>query len=160
MSEERLIRLLDENREELSRVDGKASLLLAVVLALASGFGLAVIEPSTVWRTSGSVALAAAIIALGLALTALTLLGLAAYPATGTPAPGQARYFGEQAQHDTVESLLDAVNEIPVTDRHGQQVLVIAQLLDHKYRMMRAGVLAGGLGVVAFAISGLITTFY
>ena len=68
MSEERLIRLLDENREELSRVDGKASLLLAVVLALASGFGLAVIEPSTVWRTSGSVALAAAILALGLAL--------------------------------------------------------------------------------------------
>ena len=158
MSEERLVRLLDENREELSRVDGKASLLLAVVLALVTGFGLAVFEPSTVWRTSGPVALTTAAIALGLALTALTLLGLASYPATGTPVAGQARYFAEQARHDNVESLLGAVNEISESDRHGQQVLVTAKLLDRKYRLMRAGVLVGGLGVSAFALSGVLTT--
>ncbi len=157
MNDEILVRLLDENREELGRVDGKASLLLAVVLALVTGFGLAIIEPSTVWRTSGPAALTTAALALVLALVALALLGLAVYPAIGAPTPGHARYFAEQAQHDSVQSLLGAVEEISGTDRHGQQVLVIAKLLDRKYRLMRAGMLAGGLGVAAFALSGMFT---
>jgi len=158
MRDELVLRLLDENRAELDRVDGKANLAMAVVLAITAGIGLALVEPSSVWRTTGGLALVIAVVAFVLASLSLALIGMAVFPRSGTPEPGQARYFAEQASFESGEQLLAAIDgDSASADRHGHQIVALAKLLDRKYELLRVAFTAMGASLIMCVVAGFLT---
>jgi hypothetical protein len=143
--------LLAESREELTRADGKASLLLAAL-----GIGLSAIlaailagdwspfdlkEPYQALWWAGSVSA-------GLSLFCLCA---AVYPKVKhKSATGGVTYFGDVAVLETVPELRAALKRSE-TDPHSRtvtQLHVIARLVDRKYAFIRFGLLALGAAIL------------
>lgn len=152
MNEERqlVVDLLKETREEINRADSKANLLLTGaglgVTALVAGLVAGDLNPLDAdWVVTLLAALSAICLALGLVAT-----GAAVFPRLGTPSPGHARWFTEIAEHEDTASLAKALRtDVPDSERRElQQLLVLSRLVWRKYRLIRAGELVLGLGLL------------
>jgi hypothetical protein len=154
--------LLAESREELTRADGKAALLLAAL-----GIGLSAIlaailagdwspfdlkEPyQGLWWAGSSFA--------GVSLFSLCA---AVYPKVRHDNPaGGVSYFGDIAPLKTVSALRAALkrSETDLAERTVSQLHVIARLVDRKYRFLRIGLVALGLGI-AFTLAAVLAAHF
>jgi MFS family permease len=142
--------LLVESREELTRADGKASILLAAL-----GIGISAIlaailagdwspfkldQPyQRIWWVGS-----------GFAAVAFFCLCAAVYPKVKrkTKAKG-VTYFGDVAAPKTVDELRAALkrSETDPAERSATQLHVIARLVDRKYRYIRFGLIALGIAI-------------
>ena len=151
-------KILVDSREELSRADGKASLLLAAI-AVAVGALLAALladqwSPSNIdervqWLWwSGLLSVAVGIGALGFSV----------FPRTkyrGAREPGVIGYFGDviNTPRDNLVASLDATDyEKALLD----QVVAIAWVVDRKYRSIQLALWSLGLGAGALLVSVLV----
>lgn len=142
--------LLSETREELTRADGKASLLLAAL-----GIGLSAILGAILagsWTPFVLLRPYEAIWWAGSAFAGVSLLCLclAIFPKiahkSGT---GAITYFGDVAKLKTVSELSAALKK-SVTDppeRTVVQLHVLARLVERKYGFIRAGLIALGFAI-------------
>lgn len=150
-----ILRLLDECREEIKMCDSKASILFAGVAFGAALLAGPLVDDTSSFRESGTgvvVLSVGALMALG---CSMWLLGLAVVPRIAHPVAGEARYFEEQAQFTTPESLLDVVarNATDPVDRHVQQLLTLSRIARRKYRHLRHAMYAvcAAVGLMAIA---------
>jgi hypothetical protein len=150
--------LLDETREEISRADSKANILLAsagVTAAVLVG-GLA----------SGDIAFSAArgaveILSVLAAVTlgiGIVLLGMAVMPQVGKPMQNRARYFMDHAQYNKVEDLRVAIQaeRCDPDERHLAQLLMLSRIVRRKYRFTQLGEIFGGVGLVLAAAAAVL----
>jgi hypothetical protein len=143
--------LLAESREELTRADGKASILLAalglgisaILAAILAGdwspFKLKEPYQGLWWGGSTSAGLS------------LLCLVLAVYPrVTHQSASKGVTYFGDVAALETVDELRAALkrSETDAAGRSVTQLHVIARLVARKYRFIRWGLIALGAAIV------------
>ena len=143
--------LLSESREELTRADGKASLLLAalgigvsaILAAILAGswspFKLAEPYQSLWWAGSF------------FAGVSFGCLCLAVYPrVTHGSASRGVTYFGDVAGLGTVDELRSALkrSETDPAERSVTQLHVIARIADRKYRFIRWGLKALAVAIV------------
>jgi Family of unknown function (DUF5706) len=143
--------LLSESREELTRADGKASLLLAalgvgisaILAAILAGswspFRLAEPYQSLWWAGSF------------FAGVSFACLFLAIYPrVTHRSASRGVTYFGDVAGLETVDELRSALkrSETDPAERSVMQLHVIAGIADRKYRFVRSSLNALSLAIV------------
>lgn len=145
--------LLDETREEISRADSKASILLASAGVTAAVLTGAVAAGDIRFAGARGIVQVMAVSA-ALALSAgLALLGAAVMPQVGKPERGRARYFMEHAQYDGADDLREALEHESVdrAGRHLAQLLALSRIVRRKYRLTQAGEAVGGFGVVLAA---------
>lgn len=142
--------LLAESREELTRADGKASLLLAAL-----GIGLSAILGAILAGNWTPFVLAspweliwwAGAAGAGIALICLCI---AVWPrVTHKSGRRGVTYFGEAASFETVDELRAALKrtETDPVERTVLQLHVISQRATHKYAFIRAGLVALGLAI-------------
>jgi hypothetical protein len=143
--------LLAESREELTRADGKASLLLAAL-----GIGISAILAAILAGDWTPFKLAEPYQALwwvgsAFAGASFACLCAAVYPRVkhGSASKG-VTYFGDVAALETVDELRAALkrSEADPAERSVTQLHVIARLVDTKYRFIR-----WSLGALGFAIA-------
>jgi hypothetical protein len=99
------------------------------------------------------------LLAVGTLVASLGMLGLAVIPRVGSPQPGRARYFEEQAQFTTHEALLSAVSvdaAVP-RERHAQQLLTLSRIARRKYRHLRHAMMAVLVATALMALAILIS---
>jgi hypothetical protein len=141
--------LLDETREEISRADTKANILLAgagiVTAVAAAGFTG---SHWTLARERGVVQ-TLAVAALALGLVGVFMLGAAVFPRVGRPSVGRARYFMDHAQYRTISALREALERESddAADRHLHQLHDLSVIVKRKYRLTQVGELASAFGV-------------
>lgn len=155
MSEDLTRRLLDETREEISRADSKANILLAgASLAIALLGGAVLSGDLMIASTRGVVQLLAAVSATS-AIAGLALFGLAVLPRVGAPQIGRARYFADHAQYASIDDLREAIarEAEDVERRHAEQLRDLSRIVRTKYRYTMGGEIAVG-GAIASAIVG------
>ena len=156
-----ILRLLDECREEIRVSDSKASIIFAAVATATALLANQLLDRTQELRSNGAAVTVLSIIAVGTLVVSMVLLGLAVIPRVGQPEPGKARYFGEQAQFETAESLLTAVNadaEV-ASQRHAQQLLIMSRIARRKYTHLRHAMLAvaaaGSVMIIAMVVSAI-----
>ena len=149
--------LLNSTRDELNRADSKASLLLAAVGvtigALISGITGSKWTPTAMnvgeqvlWWT-------------GIAAASVGVLLIAAcvFPRIqqrDTPHPGLPAYYGDVAAYPDIESFREAVmNEPDPRERLMNQAYVVSRIVQHKYVLLRRGLLCLLVAVVACALA-------
>ncbi|MEP7048296.1 MAG: Pycsar system effector family protein [Ilumatobacteraceae bacterium] len=162
MSEESyILRLLDECREEIRQSDSKASIIFAAVATTTALLTDLLLDKARALRTNGGFVTALGLVAVAMLVVAMVMLGLAVIPRVGHPEPGKARYFGEQAQFETPESLLMAVtaDAAGASARHAQQLLIMARIARRKYVHLRRAMLsvaaAGSVMIIAVFVSAV-----
>jgi MFS family permease len=142
--------LLAESREELTRADGKASLLLAAL-----GIGLSAILGAMLggdWTPFVLVSPWELIWWVGAGLAGVSLISLcvAVWPRV-THDSGQSgvTYFGEAARFETVGELTAALKrtETDPVARTVLQLHVISRRADQKYAAIRVGLVVLGLAI-------------
>jgi purine-cytosine permease-like protein len=153
-----ILRLLDECREEIRMCDSKASILFAGVAFGAALLAAPIVDDTSSLRSSGTgvvVLCVAALIVLG---CSMWLLGLAVVPRIPHPAAGKARYFEEQAEFVTPESLLEVVSEDAKNSvgRHSQQLLTLSRIARRKYRHLRRAMYAVCAAVGLMAVAAMV----
>jgi hypothetical protein len=150
--------LLAESREELTRADGKASILLAalgigisaILAAILAGdwspFNLDQPYQRVWWVGSGFAAIS------------FFCLCAAVFPKVKhrTKAKG-VTYFGDVSALETVDELRAALkrSETDPAERSVTQLHVIARLVDRKYRYIRFGLIALGIAIALMLGSAL-----
>ena len=150
--------LLVETRDEINRADAKSNLLLTgaglAVAALAAGLISGQINPIEARGAVQLLALGSAVLLVG----GLTAVGAAVFPRLGTPEPGGARYFMEIAQFADVDALDAALDSEACTphERRVQQLLVLSQSVQRKYRLVRLSEVLLGLGIALAAAAGIV----
>jgi pycsar effector protein len=158
LAEDYVRRLLDETREELTRADSKASIILAGA-GVAIGAVLAGLVSGDVSLSGRSALVIVMTWSAGVLLTlGILCLAAAVYPRTGHPQRGHARYFGEVNLYKSgSEELGRAVDldSVDIRSRDLQQVHALSQALSRKYTLTQAGMwlLGGGFlsaGAAAF----------
>lgn len=139
---------LAETREEITRVDGKTSILLAgdgvavgvVVAGLIAG-DLQISNLALIVAVLAGLAAAATLAGIG-------LLGAAIYPRCGTAEHGRARYFTEVAVYDNPDELqLALANDAQVGDRLLHQLLGLSKTVATKYALLQWGIRLLGVGI-------------
>lgn len=152
--------LLDDTREELTRADSKAALLLAaagvIVGALIAGLLNGRWTPSEldnrvewVWWV-------------GVAAAASGILSIAAaiYPRIrrrGAPRPGVPTYYGDIAAYENIDSFRLAIEGTSNSQKRLiDQVYVVSKIVQRKYVLLRRGLLFFGVGVLMSTIAILI----
>ncbi len=156
-----ILRLLDECREEIRVSDSKASIIFAAVATATALLANLLLDRSQELRTNGATVTVLSLIAVGTLVVSMVLLGLAVIPRVGQPEPGRARYFGEQAQFESAQGLLDAVTADAqhASERHAQQLLVMSRIARRKYTHLRHAMLAvaaaGAVMILAMVISAI-----
>jgi len=149
--------LLAETREELTRADNKASLLLAavgvVIGALIAGL---VGSHWTPLSLNGAVQW---LWWLGVASAAIGVFSIAAavYPRTiqhGTPYPGVPAYYGHVAAYRDISEFRRALADLPgAQERMVNQTFVISKIVRHKYALLRGGLWCLLLTITACALA-------
>lgn len=148
---------LVDTREEITRVDGKASILLAgagvavgvVVAGLIAG-DLQITKLALVVVVLGGLAAAATLVGIG-------LVGAAIYPRCGKAEHGRARYFTEVAVYDTPDELrLALANDAHVGDRVFHQLLGLSKAVATKYALLGWGIRFLGLAIMLATGAGVI----
>ena len=149
-------RVLDETREEVTRADTEASIVLAgagagagvAVGILIAGFATADLSLAGQRWYVGALAWIAGATLVG----GVVCLGSAVYPRTKGAHKGHARWFGEIAQFGTDEDKLsDAIDrdaaEGPRRDVH--QTRALAAIVRRKYTLTKVGMWLLGVGLAA-----------
>lgn len=148
---------LAETREEISRVDSKASIVLAgagvaigvVIAGLLAGHLQVGQLPTIVVILAGGAAAAA--------LAGIAFLGAAIYPHCGTAEAGRARYFAEVATHDTHEELRAALGrDAAAGDRLLHQLLGLSKGVASKYKRLRSGIRVLGIAIALATGAGIL----
>lgn len=148
---------LAETREEIVRVDGKASIVLAGA-GVAVGVIIAglVAGDMKISDMSNAVLVLSAISAIT-TLAGIGFLGAAIYPRCGSPEPGRARYFAEAAAHNTVEELRVALaHDSIVGDRLLHQVWGLSKAVANKYVLLRWGIRMLGVAIIFGVVAGIL----
>jgi hypothetical protein len=139
-----------EVREELVRVDGKLSILLAtfgIAVSLVAGALLTGdADPAGLPSPWHAVFWTAAV----LALAAIALLVIALSPTTRNRSPrGRLGYFGHVAAYDDVEEFRTALEQLEHgrADRSLEQTHALSRIVRRKYRMATGGIIVYGTAV-------------
>jgi hypothetical protein len=154
-------RLLDETREEFTRADTKASIVLAgagagvAVGILIAGFATGDLSLAGQRWYVGALAWIARATLVG----GVICLGSAVYPRTKGAHKGHARWFGEIAQFGTDEDKLsDGIDrdaaEGPRRDVH--QTRALAAIVRRKYTLTKVGMWLLGVGLAAAGLAALL----
>jgi hypothetical protein len=147
--------LLAETREEVTRADTKASIVLAgawvVVGFLLTGLVTGDISIAGSRWYVGALAWAAG----GLLVGGVGVLGSAVYPRTGNPQRGHARWFAEIERYKNDDAGLVQAVETDQADgmRDLHQAFSLAEIVGRKYRLTKVGMwlLGGGFVTAGFA---------
>jgi Family of unknown function (DUF5706) len=153
-----ILRLLDECREEIRISDSKASIIFAAVATSTALLANLLLDDKQPLRTSGAGVTTFALLAVATLVASMVMLGLAVIPRVGMPEPDKARYFEEQAQFATPESLLAAVSAdagVPAI-RHAQQLLTLSRIARRKYRHLRRAMLAVLVAIALMIVAVLV----
>lgn len=142
--------LLDETREEISRADTKASILLASAGVTAAVLAGVVAAGDIKFSSALGVVQLLTVVAITALGAGLGFLGAAVMPQLGKPTRGRARYYMEYAQYDRVEDLREALDRegCDASGRHVAQLSVLSRIVRRKYRLTQAGELSGAVGVI------------
>lgn len=152
-------RLLDETRDEVTRADTKASIVLAaagiVVGILLTGF---VTGDVSLAGQRWYVGLFAWVAATGL-IGGVGVVGCAVYPRIGKPEKGRARWFAEIQQYGEDEEALSQTVEADRDDRTRDlhQTRVLAGIVGRKYLLTKVGMWLLGVGFAAAALAALLS---
>jgi pycsar effector protein len=153
--------LLSETREELSRVDNKASLLLAAVgVVLGALIGGLAGSRWTPMSLNGAVQW---LWWLGVASAATGILSIAAavypriYPRS-TPEPGAPVYYGHVSAYRDIGEFRQALDRLPsMRDRLVNQTFVLSGIVQRKYALLRRGLWCLLLTIVACALAVVVS---
>jgi MFS family permease len=153
--------ILTESREELTRADGKASLLLAAIAIGVSAIAGAILQGAwspyslqspweAVWW-GGVVAAGGALVAFALAI----------WPKLKHKSGGGVTYFGDVVRLKTVDALRRelANSAADPAERSVTQLHVIARRVKRKYRWIQTGLWALAIATVCAVASVLIPHF-
>jgi MFS family permease len=151
--------LLAETREELTRADSKAALLLAasgvVIGALLAGlFG----SKWTPFDLNNKIEW---LWWLGVASAAFGVFSIAAavYPRVrrhGTVHPGVPSYYGDVAAYENIDAFRRAIEKVPRSrERLIDQIFVLSSMVQHKYLLLRQGLRCLLLAILACTIAVL-----
>jgi hypothetical protein len=151
-------RLLTETREEVTRADTKASIVLAGA-GVVVGFLLTGLVTGDV-SIAGSRWYVGALawIAGGFLVGGVAVLGWAVYPRTGNPQRGHARWFAEIERYKNDEAGLVQAVETDQADgmRDLHQAFGLAEIVAKKYRLTKVGMWLLGAGFVAAGLATLL----
>jgi hypothetical protein len=153
--------LLRESREELERIDLKASILLSVfglaLVGLAHAAAFEEWDPRTLgvyqWFLWAGVVFACA---------AIVALAMAVWPKLARPRGDEGlTYFGHVARHNKVEELnatldREASRHPSATDHAAKRLFALSKIIDTKYRWIRRGMVLFGLAVPLWAVAIII----
>lgn len=154
-------RMLDETREELSRADSKANLLIAAILA-GSGAAFGGLAHEEIALLQHRLALAVVFL-FGVALIGASVLRLvtAVRPALGRSPAGRVDYFGDVARCANAEiverSLRLTADEIHA--RNARQLWALAHVVTKRYRAISTGMSLLGVGAVVIVTALAIAAF-
>jgi hypothetical protein len=148
---------LAETREEIVRVDSKASVVLAgagvavgVILAGLIAGDMKISSMSVVVLVTSALSATATLVGIG-------CLGAGIYPRCGTPQAGRARYFAEAATYETAEALKRALaQDAIVGDRLVHQLWGLSKAVVNKYVLLRWGIRMLGLAIVLGVVAGVL----
>lgn len=143
--ETELLRVLTiETREELSKADTKAGLLLsclgAALATLLGALGTGRVVPqhySLLPRVLFWIGCA-------FSLAALILLGLAIAPRPGRPGRPLGHYFADVSAAPSARSLTEVLRRTDVRDRDLHQILRLSRIVVIKYRCVQFGMACSG----------------
>ncbi len=152
-----ILRLLDECRDEIKISDSKASIIFAAVATVTALLVSLLLDEKTALRTSGAAVTSLSVVSVAALVSSMAMLGLAVIPRVGRPEAGKARYFEEQAQFASHETLLAAVSAEDSTDRHAQQLLTMSRIARQKYRHLRRAMLAVCVAMVVLSVAVLVS---
>jgi Family of unknown function (DUF5706) len=147
-----LNRLLCETREELTRVDGKVSVLLtgavtleAVVVAIgvAGGNRISSLPNSYEWI---------AWLGVVLLITGTSFLATALWPKVTAGSRSIPHYFSDFAKFDSAELLSEALSKVDPSERDASQLKVISSLLVAKYKRLRSALRFLAVGGACLAL--------
>jgi hypothetical protein len=144
-------RLLAETREEVTRADTKASIVLAgagiLVGILLTGLVTGDVSVAGSRWYVGLLAWIAGAVLVG----GVGVLGSAVYPRTGTPQAGHARWFAEIKQYRNDDGGFVRAVETDQADgmRDLHQAFKLAEIVDRKYQLTKVGMWLLGVGFVA-----------
>jgi Pycsar effector protein len=155
-----LRQLLKETREEVTRADAKASIVLAgagvVVGILLSGF---ITKDVSLAGQSATVKVLVWVSGI-LLVVGVALLAAAVYPRVGRVEQGHARWFAELVQYGTDQ---DALARAVETDRAEDgtrdlhQAVALAQIVDRKYFLTKAGMWGLAIGFALGGAAGILS---
>ncbi|SFE34030.1 hypothetical protein SAMN05216251_102544 [Actinacidiphila alni] len=150
-----LLRVLTaETREELSRADGKAGLVLSCLgAALAALLGVL----STGKAAPGSYSLLPQVLfwsGCAFWVAALLLLGLAILPRPGRTGLSTGHYFAEIDSIPSTGSLHETLRRTDLRERDLRQILRLSRIVVIKYRCVRYGMLCS-VAFLLFTATGL-----
>lgn len=150
-------RLLEETRDEITRADSKASIILAGAgIALGAVLGGFVYGRLSLAASSPGV-VAGALFALLLLAAGIVLLAVVISPTTGEPLEGRARYYKDIAAYRDPQELLPVLKReaADTRARNAEQLHALSGLVCKKYRLMRCALwlLGVGFGVATFTAS-------
>ncbi len=150
--------LLAETREEITRADNKANILLVgagiALTAFLAGIIAGQIDPRNAPGPVTGFGIAAALL-LG---TGTALLAYTVYPRIGPPSPGRARYFTEIAAQPDSDALGQALDQ-EAADREGrdrQQLHTLSKIVVAKYRRTQRGVTLIAAGLICSSLAGVL----
>jgi MFS family permease len=154
--------LLADTREELTRADSKASLLLAAAGVILGALiaGLA----GSNWTPLDLDSRIQWIWWLGVAAAAAGVLAIAAsvYPRIYQPRiphPGVPTYYGDVAAYRSVEAFRNSIGEVPLPkERLINQAFVLARIVQRKYVLLRRGLCCLLLAISACTLAVVINT--
>ncbi len=143
--------LLAETREELSRAEGKAALLLAAIGVAVGALLAALMEGKwTPFEIRNCLEWAWWLGALSLAASA-THLALAVFPKTGADGAtggGTPAFFGDFARFETPGELGDALRDRNRSDAYARttsQLLVVSGIVLRKYKLVKRAIVLLGI---------------
>ncbi|MFJ6437615.1 Pycsar system effector family protein [Streptomyces sp. NPDC091416] len=148
--------LLSETREELTKADTKAGLMLAslgaALSALLGAIGSGAIAPRQ-YAVVPQLLLWAGCAA---CVPALVLLGLALTPRLGNPRHSRTHYFGDARLPMSAAHLEQTVRRTDLVSRDLGQLVTLSQIAWTKYRCIRHA-LAWATVFFAFTLLGIVT---
>jgi MFS family permease len=145
--------LLKDAREELSRVDSKAALLLAGVGVVAGALLAGILNGR--WTPLSLDSRVGWVWWLGLGAASVGIFAIAAavYPYTGRAAAlhaGPPLYYGDVAAYKDIDAFRKAIADTPsAQDRLVDQTFQISKIVQRKYTLLRRGLLLLLLAVMA-----------
>ena len=148
-------RLLDETREEVSRADTKASIVLAGASVVVGILLTGLVTGDIAVQGQPWFVVVLAWISGALLVGGLAFVGWAVYPQTGSPDSGRARWFAEIVKHRDDAALAEAVAvDQGDGNRDLHQTRELAGIVWRKYQRTKIGMrlLALGLGAVLAAL--------
>lgn len=153
--DEHLRNQLSETREEISRADNKASILLAGAGVALGTVVAGLIAGDVSVRSMPALVLMLAGVATVAALAGLAHAGAAIWPHCGKAEPGRARYFTEVAAYGTPEDLAEAIERDHIEgDRLLHQVHGLSQRVLWKYDHLRRGMTYVAAGILLACAAG------